>query len=161
MGLASHLGPWLLGTVKNTTGSTAGTLRNMGATVVAQSFAVLYTDITAGTYAFTIPAGSQILTASFNTTVAYATTTPTYALFVNGTAINTAANGSVFTNTGIVNLLLGNNNAAGAVLCNNVGTGDALITFTQANVTATSGAGILTVTYVVKQSDGTYVPTSA
>jgi len=160
MGLASHLGPWLLGTVKNTTGSTAGTLRNMGATVVAQSVAVLYTDITAGTYAFTIPAGSQILTASFNTTVAYATTTPTYALLVNGTAINTAANGSVFTNTGIVNLLLGNNNAAGAVLCSNVGTGDALITFTQANVTATSGAGILTVTYVVKQSDGTYVSTA-
>jgi len=158
MGFASHLGPWLLGTVKNTTGSTAGTLRNMGATIVSQSVAVLYTDITAGTYAFTIPAGSQILTASFNTTVAYATTTPTYALLVNGTAINTAANGSVFTNTGIVNLLLGNNNAAGAVLCSNVGTSDALITFTQANVTATSGAGILTMTYVVKQSDGTANP---
>ena len=160
MGLASHLGPWLLGTVKNTTGSTAGTLRNMGATTVAQSIAVLYTDITAGTYAFTIPAGAQILDAQFNTTVAYATTTPTYALFVNGTAINTAANGSVFTNTGIVNLLLGNNNAAAAVLCSNVGTGDAVITFTQANVTATSGAGILTMRYVVKQSDGTYAPTA-
>ena len=161
MGFASHLGPWLLGTVKNTTGTTAGTLRNMGATIVAQSVAVLYTDITAGTYAFTIPAGSQILDAQFNTTVAYATTTPTYALQVNGTAINTAANGSVFTNTGIVNLLLGNNNAAAAVLCANVGTGDAIITFTQANVTATSGAGILTMRYIVKQSDGTYVPTSA
>lgn len=158
MGFASHLGPWLLGTVKNTTGTTAGTLRNMGATAVTQSIAVLYTDITAGTYAFTIPAGSQILDAQFNTTVAYATTTPTYALFVNGTAINTAANGSVFTNTGIVNLLLGNNNAAGAVLCSNVGTGDAIITFTQANVTATSGAGILTMRYVVKQSDGTANP---
>jgi len=160
MGLASHLGPWLLGTVKNTTGSTAGTLRNMGATLVAQSVAIAYTDITAGTYAFTLPAGSQIVDASFNTTVAYATTTPTYALFVNGTAINTAANGSVFTNTGIVNLLLGNNNAAAAVLCSNVGTGDAIITFTQANVTATSGAGILTMRYVVKQSDGTYVPSA-
>jgi len=158
MGFASHLGPWLLGTVKNTTGSTAGTLRNMGNTIVAQSVAVLYTDITAGTYAFTIPAGSQILSASFNTTVAYATTTPTYALLVNGTAINTAANGSVFTNTGIVNLLLGNNNAAGAVLCSNVGTGDAIITFTQANVTATSGAGILTMRYVVRDSDGNANP---
>ena len=161
MGFATHLGPWLLGTVKNTTGTTAGTIRNMGATVVSQSVAVVYTDITAGTYAFTLPAGAQILDAQFNTTVAYATTTPTYALFVNGTAINTAANGSVFTNTGIVNLLLGNNNAAAAVLCSNVGTGDAVITFTQANVTATSGAGILTMRYVVKQSDGTYVPTSA
>ena len=158
MAFATHLGPWLLGTVKNTTGTTAGTIRNMGATIVAQTKSILYTDITAGTVAFTIPAGSQILTASFNTTVAYATTTPTYALFVNTVAINTAANGSVFTNTGIVNLLLGNNNAAGAVLCNNVGTGDAIITFTQANVTATSGAGILTMTYIVKDSSGAANP---
>ena len=161
MGFATHLGPWLLGTVKNTTGTTAGTLRNTGCTTVAQSIAVAYTDITAGTYAFTLPAGSQILTAQFNTTVAYATTTPTYALFVNGTAINTAANGSVFTNTGVVNLLIGNNSAAAAVLCSNVGTTDAVITFTQANVTATSGAGFLTLTYVVKQADGTYVASAA
>ena len=160
MGFATHLGPWLLGTVKNTTGATAGTIRNMGATVVSQSKAILFTDITAATTAFTIPAGSQILDATFNTTVAYATTTPTYALFSNAVAINTAANGSVFTNTGIVNILLGNNSAAGAVLCNNVGTTDAIITFTQANVTATSGAGTLTITYVVKGSDGVANPTS-
>jgi hypothetical protein len=161
MGFATHLGPWLLGTVKNTTGTTAGTIRNMGATIVSQSKAILYTDITAATAAFTIPAGSQILTAAFNTTVAYATTTPTYVLQVNGTAINTAANGSVFTNTGIVNILLGNNSAAAAVLCNNVGSADANITFTQANVTATSGAGVLTVTYVVKGSDGAANPATA
>jgi hypothetical protein len=160
MGFATHLGPWLLGTVKNTTGATSGTIRNLGATVVSQSKAILYTDITAATVAFTIPAGSQILTAQFNTTVAYATTTPTYALFSNAVAINTAANGSVFTNTGIVNILLGNNSAAAAVLCNNVGTTDAIITFTQANVTATSGAGILTLTYVVKDSDGSANPTA-
>ena len=161
MGFATHLGPWLLGTVKNTTGTTSGTLRNMGATVVSQSKAIVYTDITAATVAFTIPAGSQILTAAFNTTVAYATTTPTYALFSNAVAINTAANGSAFTATGIVNILLGNNSAAAAVLCNNVGTTDSIITFTQANVTATSGAGVLTMTYVVKNSDGTQVPASA
>jgi hypothetical protein len=160
MGFATHLGPWLLGTVKNTTGTTAGTIRNLGATVVTQSKAILYTDITAATVAFTIPAGSQILTASFNTTVAYATTTPTYALFCNAVAINTAANGSVFTNTGIVNILLGNNSAAAAVLCSNVGTTDAIITFTQANVTATSGAGILTMTYVVRDTDGSANPSS-
>ena len=160
MGFATHLGPWLLGTVKNTTGTTSGSLRNLGATVVSQSKAILYTDITAATVAFTIPAGSQILTAQFNTTVAYATTTPTYALFSNAVAINTAANGSVFTNTGIVNILLGNNSAAAAVLCNNVGTTDAIITFTQANVTATSGAGTLTITYVVKGSDGVANPTA-
>jgi hypothetical protein len=160
MGFATHLGPWLLGTVKNTTGTTAGTIRNLGATVVSQSKAILYTDTTAATVAFTIPAGSQILTAQFNTTVAYATTTPTYALFSNAVAINTAANGSAFTATGIVNILLGNNSAAAAVLCNNVGTTDAIITFTQANVTATSGAGTLTLTYVVKDSDGSANPTN-
>jgi len=161
MGFATHLGPWLLGTVKETTGTTVGTIRNTGATVVSQSKAIVYTDITAATVAFTIPAGSQILTASFNTTVAYATTTPTYALFANAVAINTAANGSAFGAFGIVNILLGNNTAAAAVLCNNVGTTDSIITFTQANVTATSGAGILTMTYVVKNSDGTQVPASA
>ena len=161
MGFATHLGPWLLGTVKDTTGTTAGTIRNTGVTVVSQSKAIVYTDITAATVAFTIPAGSQILTAVFNTTVAYATTTPTYALFANAVAINTAANGSAFGAFGIVNILLGNNTAAGAVLCNNVGTTDSIITFTQANVTATSGAGILTMTYVVKNSDGTQVPASA
>ena len=161
MGFATHLGPWLLGTVKDTTGTTAGTIRNTGATVVSQSKAIVYTDNTAATVAFTIPAGSQILTAVFNTTVAYATTTPTYALFANAVAINTAANGSAFTATGIVNILLGNNSAAAAVLCNNVGTTDSIITFTQANVTATSGAGVLTMTYVVKNSDGTQVPASA
>jgi len=156
MAVATHLGPWLLGTVKDTTGTTAGTLRNVGTTVSTQSKSVLYTDITAGTYAFTIPAGSMIMQAFFNTTVAYATTTPTYALFVNGTAINTAANGSVYTNTGTVSLLLGNNSAAAAVLCNNVGTTDAVITFTQANVTATSGAGTLVLVYTVRNADGTY-----
>ena len=160
MGFATHLGPWLLGTVKETTGTTVGTIRNTGATVVSQSKAILYTDITAATVAFTIPAGSQILTAAFNTTVAYATTTPTYALFANAVAINTAANGSAFGAFGIVNILLGNNTAAAAVLCNNVGTTDSIITFTQANVTATSGAGVLTMTYVVKNSDGTQVPAS-
>jgi len=161
MGFATHLGPWLLGTVKETTGTTVGNIRNTGATVVSQSKAIVYTDITAATVAFTIPAGSQILTAVFNTTVAYATTTPTYALFANAVAINTAANGSAFGAFGIVNILLGNNTAAAAVLCNNVGTTDSIITFTQANVTATSGAGVLTMTYVVKNSDGTQVPASA
>ena len=158
MAIASRLGPWLLGTVKETTGSTAGTIRNMGVTVCMQSRTVLFTEITAQTVAFTIPAGSMILQAFFNTTVAYATTTPTYALFVNGVAINTAANGAAFTTTGQTALAIGNNNAAGAVLCGNVGVNDAIISFTQANVTATSGAGILTLIYVVRNPDGTYGP---
>ena len=38
MGFATHLGPWLLGTVRNTTGTTVGTIENCGATVVSQTF---------------------------------------------------------------------------------------------------------------------------
>jgi hypothetical protein len=60
MGFATHLGPWLLGTVKNTTGTTAGTVRNTGCTVVAQSGVTTVADTTATTE-FWIPAGSQIL----------------------------------------------------------------------------------------------------
>ena len=159
MGFATHLGPWLLGTVKNTTGTTAGTIQNLGNTIVAQSKAVLYTDITAGTIAFVLPAGAQITSALFNTTVAYATTTPTIALLINGVAINTASSVSAFTTTGVTAVALGNNNAAGAVLCSNVGPTDAIVTFTQANVTATSGAGILTIAYMVRGSDGAAFPT--
>jgi hypothetical protein len=132
----------------------------MGATIVAQSKSILYTDVTAGTVAFVLPAGAMITSALFNTTVAYATTTPTIALFVNGTAINTATSIATFTNTGVTSISLGNNNAAGAVLVNNVGTTDAIITFTQANVTATSGAGTLIMAYMVRGSDGASAPTA-
>ena len=62
MGLASHLGPWLLGTVKNTTGTTAGTIRNLGAAEVAQQVTLPYTALTGGGTgnAFVLPAGASI-----------------------------------------------------------------------------------------------------
>ena len=44
MAIASHLGSWLLGTVKNTTGTTAGTIRNTGATHSIQFKAVAYAE---------------------------------------------------------------------------------------------------------------------
>ena len=156
MAVATHLGPWLLGTVKDTTGTTAGTIRNVGATPVLQTKTILYTDITAATQLAVLPAGSMIQAVTFNTTVAYATTVPTIALFSNGVAINTAAaSGSGVGSFGSFTIALGNNNAAGAALVNNVGTTDAIITFTQANVTATSGAGTLVISYIVRNSDGT------
>ena len=74
MGFATHLGPWLLGTVKNTTGTTAGTVRNTGCTVVAQSGTTTVADTTADTLFF-IPAGSQILNIYVDITTAYSGTT--------------------------------------------------------------------------------------
>ena len=63
MGFATHLGPWLLGTVKNTTGTTAGTIQNTGATMVAQTVKLNMVDATSATAitCFTLPAGAHIV----------------------------------------------------------------------------------------------------
>ena len=162
MGMASHLGPWLLGTVKNTTGTTAGTIRNMGATHSYQSKVIGTGDTTAQTFLAALPAGALIQSISILVTNAYITTTPTFAFFVNGTAINTAAAaGITFTNTGRSGFVLGNNNAAGAVLVSNVGSTDAILSFTQTTATANAvTSAILEVSYIVRNADGTYNPTS-
>ena len=161
MGFATVSGPWLIGSVKETTGSTPGRVRNTGSAEVVQTRAIAFTNITAATLAFALPAGSIITTARFLTTVAYATTTPTIALFVNGVAINTASSITAFGGTGYADIALGNNSAAAAVLVGNVGATDAIITFTQANVTATSGAGVLVIKYVVRNSSGASFPATA
>jgi hypothetical protein len=163
MGIATHLGPWLLGTVKNTTGTTAGTIRNVGATHSYQSKVITTSDTTANTVLAVLPAGSLIQSIAILVTNAYITTTPTFAFFVNGAAINTAAaSGVVFTATGRAGFTLGNNSAAGAVLVSNVGTTDAILSFTQTTATAnTATSAILEISYIVRNADGTYVPTSS
>jgi hypothetical protein len=75
MGFATHLGPWLLGTVKNTTGTAVGTIRNVGPTMVSQTFKKSYTGSVFDTaYADTIcvlPAGAQIHFIHIDTLVAF------------------------------------------------------------------------------------------
>ena len=75
MGFATHLGPWLLGTVKNTTGTTAGTIQNTGSTSVTQTKKVVYTGAVAAaavtTTLFTLPAGAQITSIHIDTLVAF------------------------------------------------------------------------------------------
>jgi hypothetical protein len=160
MGFASHLGPWLLGTVKDTTGTTAGLIRNMGATHSFQGMDVAYGDTTANTFLACIPAGSTIQSIQFVTTTAYTTTAPTFAFFVNGTAINTAAApaGTTAGTTGRGGFTLGTSNP---ILIENVGTTDAIISFTQSNGGGGTGAGTLEISYIVKGSDGGIVPASA
>ena len=108
MAVATHLGPWLLGTVKDTTGTTAGLIRNIGATPVIQTKTVAYADTTAQTVLAVIPAGSMIQNLQFMATTAYTTTGPTFTIFVNGVQINTGAALSVVGSSG---LTLGTNNA--------------------------------------------------
>lgn len=166
MGFATHLGPWLLGTVKETTGpvtaagAALGQVRNTGATHSYQSKVVAYADTTAQTVLACIPAGAVIQSIQFLTTTAYTTTAPTFAFFVNGTAINstTAPSGTTAGTTGRGGFTLGTSNPA---LVANVGTVDAIIAFTQTNGGGGTGAGVLELSYIVRNPDGTAFPASA
>lgn len=150
MGTATHLGPWLLGTVKDTTGTTAGLINNIGATVVSQSKAIIHNDAAASRLCV-VPAGSVLLSAFLLPTTAFTSgSTSTIQLFVNGNAVT----GTVTTNTGAttaIALPLGTSNPA---LVANVGSTDAIITYTSA--TTTAGAGILLLQYVVRNPNGSY-----
>jgi hypothetical protein len=160
MGFATHLGPWLLGTVKDTTGTTAGSIRNVGATHSIQIRPTLYAETTAQTLLACLPAGSLIQSIAYLVTTAYTTTAPTFVFFVNGTAINsaTAPSGVAAGATGRGGFVLGTSNPA---LVANVGANDALVSFTQANGGGGTGAGILEISYIVRNSDGSLVPASA
>jgi hypothetical protein len=154
MGMASHLGSWLLGTVKNTTGTTAGTIRNMGFATVAQNAAVTYSD-TAATRAFVLPAGSIIYSIElYQTTTFTSGTSGTFTVLINGTS---SAAATITTGTAGVLALVPASDATTAVWAN-VGTTDAIVTYTGATLNA--GVGVLVIKYGVRQSDGTYVSTA-
>ena len=139
MGFATHLGPWLLGTVKDTTGTTAGTVRNTGASVVTQQV----TLVAGSAVTLMIPAGSIISNVqAYMTTGAAGTPNVT----VGGTII-----GTLSTAAGLNSLTV---TAANVGTMANVGSTDAILSFT---ATAAS-AGVLSVTYTVRGSDGVGFP---
>jgi len=145
MGFATHLGPWLLGTVKNTTGSTAATTRNTGCTVVSQSVAVAYDTLTGN--AISIPAGSQIVDIKVVTTTVFSAAT-TCKLSIGGTDFTTTG-----TITSVGSTALGANaTTPGGWL--NVGSSDTFITYTLAGTSLTTGAATIVITYAVRDSSG-------
>jgi len=145
MGFATHLGPWLLGTVKNTTGTTAGTIRNTGCTVVSQSANVVYGTLTG--QLVTVPAGSQIVDVKVVTSTVFSAAT-TCVLDIGGTAFTTTG-----TVTSVGSVALGANaTTPGGWL--NVGATDAIINYTLAGTGLTTGAATIIVTYAVRNADG-------
>lgn len=140
MGISTRLGPWLIGTVKDTTGTTAGTVRNIGATMVTQSV----TLVPSVAVTIMLPAGSLIhAVQSLMTTGAAGTPNVTVGSTIIGT-LSTAAGFNTLTVT-----------AGNVGTIANVGTTDVLLSFT---ATAAS-AGILTVAYTVRNPDGSTAPT--
>jgi hypothetical protein len=157
MGFAAHLGPWRLGTVKDTTGTTAATTSNMGCTVVAQSNDTTFADTTA-TNMFALPAGAQILDVYLDVTEAFnAGTNNSITIKVGSTTIASVTATSANITTGRQTLTL----AAPATWVN-IGTADAFVTSTYAGTgtAATTGIGYVTVQYVVRGSDGAQAPTA-
>ena len=152
MAIASRLGPWLIGTVRETIGSstTLGQVRNMGVTDVVQNKTIAFGDA-AASVACVIPAGSLIRAVQLLPTTAFTSgTTSTIQIFVNSSAISAATTTSTGTTT-LISIPIGTSNPA---LVANVGTSDVSITYTQA--LATAGAGVLIVSYMVRNPDGTY-----
>jgi len=157
MGFAAHLGPWRLGTNKDTTGTTAATTQNMGCTVVAQSNDTTFAD-TSATNMFAIPAGAQILDVYLDVTEAFnAGTNNTVTIKAGATTIASVTATSANITTGRATLTL----AAPATWVN-IGTSDLFITSTFAGTgtAATTGIGYVTVVYVVRGSDGAQAPTA-
>lgn len=145
MGFATHLGPWLLGTVKNTTGTTAATTQNTGCTVVSQSKNVVYGTLTGN--AIAIPAGSQIVDVKVVTTTVFSAAT-TCKLSIGGTDFTTTG-----TITDVGSVTLGANaTTPGGWL--NVGSSDTFITYTLAGTALTTGAATIVITYAVRGSNG-------
>ena len=151
MGFASHLGVWRTGTVKDTTGTTPGTVRNVGLMVLSQATAI---PAAAGaTVVAVLPAGSQILNIYVNTTTVFsAATTLTIG---DGTTANKYLTSTTITSVGLISTETGN--LVGTEI-NNIGTSDVLVTATTSG-SAVTGAATVTVVYVQKNSNGTATPT--
>ena len=145
MGFATHLGPWLLGSNKNTTGTTAALTRTTGCTVVSQSAPVVFGTLTGNLIA--VPAGSQIVDVKVVTTTVFSAAT-TCVLDLGGTAFTTTG-----TITSVGSVALGANaTTPGGWL--NVGSSDIFVSYTLAGTALTTGAATIIVTYAVRNSDG-------
>jgi hypothetical protein len=155
MGIATHLGPWLLGTTRYTTGTTADTTRNTGATTVVQTKAVAFNDAD-NTTAFALPAGALITRITFTTLTTFDQAT-TILLAIGGTTITEPL---TVTDPGITTFACDNAEAA-AALWSDVGATDVFLTYTVSQGSATAGAGEIVIQYVVRNSDGTMYQSSS
>ena len=151
MGTTTFTGPVKAGNVLNTTGTTVGTLANVGFVVMSQSAAVNQaTNVAvAGLYKtnIVIPAGSQILSVSVLKTVVWSGAATTVNVGTNATAtqIAVAADNDLSTTLGITAIVPGDSSAR-SLVWKDVGTADVQIFMLSTNTG--TGVGVLTVTYV-------------
>jgi hypothetical protein len=151
MGTTTFTGPVKAGNVLNTTGTTVGSLANVGFVVMSQSAPVAQaTNVAvAGLYKTTIviPAGSQILSVNILETTAWSGVAQTINIGTNATAtqIAVAADNNLSTTLGNTSIVPGDSSAR-VLVWKDVGTSDVQIYALSTNTG--TGVGIITVTYV-------------
>jgi hypothetical protein len=174
MGFATHLGPWLLGTVRNTTGTTVGTIENCGATVVSQTFKKNYAGQAASATTDTIcvlPAGAQIQFIHIDTLVAFTGSTAANAQIGDGTTADKYWSSTDVTSQGRAAVsnastkLAAWSGATSTASPNGIGIGSTdvkiVATMTPTVAAVTAGTVQYTIIYTVANSDGNQFPASA
>jgi hypothetical protein len=144
MGTTTFTGPVKAGNVLNTTGTAAGTVKNVGFCVMAQSYAVTQAaTATATATTICLPANSHVLSISFAATVAF-TGTDTISVGTTSAANQLVAATSISA-IGITALSPGTDATRTAAWID-VGATDVIL-YVDSGSTG-NGVGVLTVTYV-------------
>jgi len=145
MGITTFTGPIKAGNVLNTTGTTAGTVKNVGFVMMVQ-IAPITQAATATAYAtpIVIPAYSHIVQIQILATVAWSGAASTISLGTSATATELVSAGSVAA-IGINGLTPGTD-ATRTALWSNIGATDVIVYALSANTGA--GVGDLVVRYV-------------
>ena len=147
MGTTTFTGPIKAGDVLNTTGTTAGTIKNVGFVMMAQ-YAAVTQSATAAATTIVIPANSIIVSIDLFVTTAWSSATTTYTISV-GTS-STATELVAATNANAVGrlALTPGTDATRTALWLNTGTTDDIIYVKSGAPDTIPGAGTLVVRYI-------------
>ena len=147
MGVTTFTGPIKAGDVLDTTGTTVGSLKNVGFVALAQSAAVTQSATAAGT-SIVIPANSTITSIQLLVSVAWSSATTTYTINVGTSSTATELVANVAANAVGVLALTPGTTKAKLDLWANTGTSDVQIYVKSGAPDTTPGSGTLVVTYV-------------
>jgi len=147
MSVTTFTGPIKAGDVLNTTGTTAGTIKNVGFVEMVQ-FAAVTQSATAAATTIVIPANSLITSIDLFVTAAWTSATTTYTISVGTSATATELVAATNANAiGRLSLTPGTDATRTGVWLN-TGTTDDIIYVLSGALSATAGTGTLVVRYI-------------
>ena len=148
MGTSTWTGPIRAGDVLDTTGTTAGTIKNVGYVEMAQIYAVNQTTTeTATATTIVVPANSLIVAIDLITTVAWSSASTTYTISLGTSATATELVSATNANS-VGKISLNPATLAQSTLWINTGTSDIQIYVKSGAHSSTNGLGSLVVRYI-------------